>query len=249
MSEFYIGYLPKSPEGIRKIVRLVVGGTLILFVAGALLFAAAQKNFADSAFEFGKITEYQGALVEEPYPSLIVQSQSGATHSGKPYLLVAPGKHGAEQILSGFTGRNVRLRGTLIHREEGQMIEVVPGSIAETKGWLAEHSAPRALGEFTLNGEIVDSKCFLGVMNPGEGKVHRDCAVRCISGGIPPAFVTDDLAETTKILLLTDETGRPLNREFFLDRVAQPIQIRGRVLESKGLLYLQAMPVEIITLR
>jgi hypothetical protein len=28
----------------------------------------------------------------------------------------------------------------------------------------------------TLTGEIVDSKCYLGVMNPGQGKVHRDCA-------------------------------------------------------------------------
>ena len=29
-------------------------------------------------------------------------------------------------------------------------------------------------GEVTLAGEIVDSKCYLGVMNPGNGKVHRD---------------------------------------------------------------------------
>ena len=28
--------------------------------------------------------------------------------------------------------------------------------------------------------------CFLGVMKPGRSKPHRACAVRCISGGIPP---------------------------------------------------------------
>ena len=44
------------------------------------------------------------------------------------------------------------------------------------------------LDTFTLIGEIVDSKRYLGVMNPGNGKVHRDCAVRCLSGGIPPIF-------------------------------------------------------------
>ena len=249
LSEFYIGYLPKAPAGIRKIVRLVVGGILLVSVAGALLFAAAQREFANSSFEFGKMTEYQGDLIEEPYPSLIVHGQSGATESKNPFLLVAPGKHGAEQIVNGYGGRNVRLRGTLIHREEGQMIEVVPGSITEASGRQASRPAPRYLGEFTLNGEIVDSKCFLGVMNPGRGKVHRDCAVRCISGGIPPAFVTEDLAGATKILLLTDETGKPLKKGLFLNRVAQPLQIHGRVVESEGLLYLQAAPGQIITLR
>ena len=249
LSEFYIGYLPKAPAGVRKMVRLVVAGILIASIAGALLFAAAQREFANSSFAFGKITGYQGTLFEEPYPGLIVQDQSGATENGRTYLLVAPGKHGAELIVNGYAGRNIRLQGTLIHREEGQMIEVVPGSIGEASGRPVSRSAPRYLGEFTLKGEIVDSKCFLGVMNPGQGKVHRDCAVRCISGGIPPAFVTDDLAETARILLLTDETGKPLKKGLFMKRVAQPLQIHGRVLESEGLLYLQAASGEIITLR
>ena len=36
------------------------------------------------------------------------------------------------------------------------------------------------LGPVELTGEIADSKCWLGVMNPGEGTVHRDCARRCL---------------------------------------------------------------------
>jgi len=36
-------------------------------------------------------------------------------------------------------------------------------------------------------GEIVDSKC-LGVMTPGQLTTHRACAIRCISGGIPPVL-------------------------------------------------------------
>jgi len=31
-------------------------------------------------------------------------------------------------------------------------------------------------------GQIVDPKCYLGVMKPGEGKPHSDCAIRCIDG-------------------------------------------------------------------
>lgn len=119
------------------------------------------------------------------------------------------------------------------------MIELVPGSISETGEAAGFTPAPQNLGEFTIQGEIVDSKCFLAVINPGEGKVHRDCAVRCISGGIPPGFVTDHFNGTSKILLLTDEDGNALNKKMFLDKVAQPAQIHGRVREHDGLVYLQ----------
>ncbi len=63
------------------------------------------------------------------------------------------------------------------------------------------------LGAVTLTGEIVDTKCHLGVMNPGEGKVHRDCAVRCISGGAPPVSGADQEGDT-RLLLLTGADGR-----------------------------------------
>jgi hypothetical protein len=46
-----------------------------------------------------------------------------------------------------------------------------------------------SLGTQTLIGEIVDSKCYLGVMNPGALIPHRACAIRCISGGIPPVLL------------------------------------------------------------
>lgn len=228
---------------------MFVGGILLASIAGGLLFAVAQQNFANSTFEFGKTTEFQGRLVKKPYPSLIVTTTLEDNHTDqKPFLLVAPGKHGATPLIEGFTERNIRLRGALIHREEGQMIEVVPGSITQAAEAPRETGATRRLGGFTLRGEIVDSKCFLGVMNPGEGKVHRDCAVRCISGGIPPAFLTSDLTGKPQILLLSGENGRPLDKEAYLYRVAQPVQIHGQVLEVDGLLYLQFEPAQVAAL-
>lgn len=248
MDEFYVGYLPKAPPGIRRRVRLLVGGVVIASVAGAILFAAAQKNFANSTFEFGRTREFQGILVQDPYPSLMMRPTSDAEESEKTYLLVAQGKHGAEQIVRGFAGKNVCLKGTLIQRDEGRMIEVNPGSIAATAAVDRSAQGPRVLGEFTLKGEIVDSKCFLGVMNPGEGKVHRDCAVRCISGGIPPALLTSDFNGSQKILLLTDENGKPLRKSILLDLVAQPVQIHGLVLEKGNILYLEATATQITAL-
>jgi hypothetical protein len=43
MSEFYVGYLPESPPGIRKRGRILVATVSVLAAAGAILFAAAQN--------------------------------------------------------------------------------------------------------------------------------------------------------------------------------------------------------------
>jgi hypothetical protein len=86
--------------------------------------------------------------------------------------------------------------------------------------------------ELMLTGEIVDSKCYYGVMNPGEGKVHRDCATRCLSGGVPPSFVVHGGPKDGTVYLLTDATGARLPISAFLDRVGEPVMIRGREARS-----------------
>ena len=112
------------------------------------------------------------------------------------------------------------------------MIELVNDSIAASAEMRQVPAPATNLGTFTLTGEIVDSKCYLGVMNPGNGKVHRDCAVRCLSGGIPPIFATNDFRGVPATLLLTGATGRPLPKETFLNLVAQPVRVHGNVLQT-----------------
>src|SRR5206468_3964392 len=121
-----------------------------------------------------------GVLREHPYPRL------------DNYLLAAPGKHGAMEMAKGLDGRTVRLMGSLIYRGSDAMIEALPNTVQASADAPVPSATPIDLGLVTLAGEIVDSKCYLGVMNPGNGKVHRDCAARCISGGIPPMFVAKD---------------------------------------------------------
>lgn len=238
MNEFFVGYLPSAPPGIRRRVRIAVAVFALLGLAGAVLFATSQNDFAKSYFDFGKPREFSGRLSLEPYP--LLQSASSA----EPFLVVAPGKFGADSLVSGAAGRNVRLQGTLIHRAEGQMLEIVPGSAVETPGSLPPAAAPesRDLGEVRLLGEIVDTKCFLGVMNPGEGRVHRECAVRCLSGGIPPALVTRGIDGVSRIVLLTDPHALPLPLSSFQDVVAQPVAISGHLSLRNAIYYLQVSP-------
>ena len=127
--------------------------------------------------------------------------------------------------MAGFDGKQVRLQGQLIYREGGTMVEITPGSIHCMDTAPAVQATTRDLGTVTVTGEIVDSKCYLGVMNPGQGKVHRDCAARCLSGGIPPIFVTTDGHEQ---FLLVGLDGRALGRDALREFIAEPIQHPGR---------------------
>jgi hypothetical protein len=167
---------------------------------------------------------------------------SGSANRQSSFLLVAPGKHGLSGAVKGLEGKSVRLKGSLIERGRDRMLEVLPESLRETAP-LPNHAAsePVGLGPVRLRGEIVDSKCYLGVMNPGNGKVHRDCAARCISGGAPPAFIATDARGETRLLLLVGSDGRALNKEI-LSFVAEPLEIQGQLVRSGSHLVLKAEP-------
>jgi len=233
--EFYVGYFPKAPGSLgRWVTRMAAALVLTVLVVCALLIFD-QAPFAPSKFEYGVYREYSGVIEEWPYPVLRTSSSS--------FLLVAPGKHGLSGV-AGLQGKSISLRGSLIERGQDRMLEVLRESLHETapapSGITSELTE---LGPVRLRGEIVDSKCYLGVMNPGNGKVHRDCAARCISGGTPPAFVAQDAAAETQVLLLVGSDGRALNKEI-LSFVAEPLEISGKLVRSGSNLVLKAEPAD-----
>src|SRR5215471_6744829 len=248
MSEFYVGYLPKAPAGIARRIKTLIAIVLVLGAIAAIAFARVQKTFAPSTFEYGKERTFEGLIETRPFPALITGGSGATDNQTKRYLLVATGKHGADSQVQPYVGRTVRLRGTLIYRNNQSMIELVKDSVAVTADTGQVPAPMTNLGTFTLIGEIVDSKCYLGVMNPGNGKVHRDCAVRCLSGGIPPIFATNDFRGTPAILVLTDAYGNPLPRQALLNFVAQPVRVHGKVLQVGDTLFLETEPAAISAL-
>src|SRR5438876_208315 len=235
MNDFYVGYLPKAPIALARFVRKIVIGLGLLAVMVALLLVRGQMPFANSAFEYGEVRSFEGTLVAHPYPTLLVArpSQTNQQEGYSQYLLVAPGKHGADDLVTGLAGKRVRLQGQLIYRDGKTMVEITPGSIAAVESRPPIQVASRDLGAVTVTGEIVDSKCYLGVMNPGSGKVHRDCAARCLSGGTPPLLVGADGVTTNahEQFLLVGLDGRALGRDVLREFIAEPITIRGELLK------------------
>jgi len=174
-----------------------------------------KQTFAPSVFEFGKVRSFEGRIEKSPYPTLIVARNGSAEPGSSRYLLVAEGKHGADSQVAAFAGQTVQLRGRLIYRDDQAMIDLVSHSISAVGEAHPQAPLARELGTFALTGEIVDSKCYLGVMNPGSGKVHHDCAARCLSGGIPPVFATNDFNGHQRSLCSLIPTIAPCPRRYF----------------------------------
>lgn len=159
---------------IRLALALAFGAGLIL----ALVLAALQGPFAPARFEYGEFRGYRGQLEWMPIPHLIAD--------GHRWPLVAAGKQG----LKGSTPGLATLRGALVQRGMIRMLEVETGSLRILRAASSPTPAPQSMGRAIMTGEIVDAKCYLGVMNPGAGTVHRACARQCLAGGLPAALVT-----------------------------------------------------------
>jgi len=235
--ELYVGYLPHSPPRQARFTRGVVLALFAACLALVSLVALEQAPLNAGQFEYGVVREFRGVLESSPHPHLRVQRPAGGVSS---YLLVAPGKHGADELVREFDGRGVTLRGSLVHLGGRTLVELEPGSIQP-----ADVGAPAAsvvaLGRSTLRGEIVDSKCHLGVMTPGERRTHRACAQLCIRGGIPPLFWVEDERGGVQRLLLVGANGEAVN-ERVLELVGVPLEIEGLVEQHDDWLVLRADP-------
>jgi hypothetical protein len=226
--EFYVGYLSMPPR-LRWTVRVLVLLLLALVAADAWLIASMQPAAGNGSWAETP-QEYVGTLTREPYPMLRVNTPTGL----KTYLLVSDEKRGAEAALGVTPDGPVKLSGFPIGRSGLGMIELAANDVAvisETP--TITEPAREVHATVTLEGEIVDSKCWLGVMRPGEGHLHKACASLCIRGGIPPMFVTRGNSATPSLMLLTQADGSAVPPDLIIPYVGDAVRVTGTV-EKRG---------------
>jgi hypothetical protein len=223
MDDFFVGYDPPMPASLARFTRrasvvAIVGAT----AAAALLATTGHRLLDGGTFAFGSPELVTGRVIEHPHPAVI----EGDRRTGGITLVVAPGKHGAAPLVAGLGGREVRLAGTRIQRHGHDMLELLPGTIAPSpKPSMPQSSIPGAArddggatvdptrdtpGQVLLHGEVVDSKCYLGVMVPGEGHTHRACASLCVRGGIPAALLVRTADGDSRLYLLETPAGEAI---------------------------------------
>ncbi len=235
--EFYINYASVPPSYRRFLIRFIP-----LVVIGIVLFAAVLPG-VHNQFNAGKLQgshQLNGILVAEPVPHLMVP-RPGNTNSDIPfsrYLLSGTGKTAPKPAVLEHLGQWVKLSGTVVSRNQLSVIAARSAEPIEPP----QNVIPKqgsSLGQYSLAGEIVDSKCYPGVMKPGQSKTHRACAIRCISGGVPAVFRVQNEQNDVMYFLLVDEQGKAVNDQI-LDWVADPIQITGEVVQYDDMFVLQA---------
>jgi len=238
--EFYIGWMPAAPQGFAKHVKKIILALLVIVITAGLLLAVSQRPFSTGSFEFGKLTAVKGIYFDKPVPSL--KTINGKDLFGNPSFITIPligfGKSGASGTIAAveqekntsLNGKEVVMKGTLLYNDGKLLMQIdANDQFLLHTGAAADASlmpVTTDLGEQTVHGEIVDPKCFFGVMKPGQGKPHKDCAIRCILGGIPPMLKVTDKDGRENYYLLAGPHGEKMN-EAVKNFVAEPVTVRA----------------------
>lgn len=230
--EFFVGYLPQVPAKTMFFLRKLMVAVGVGIVAIGTLLVTGERQFSTATFEYGKYTTLEGFVFKAPIPHLKIVNgvDSLGNTQYKTLLLVGFGKAGAnsalsvfENTLNNFDGKLVKVKGELIYGDNKTLFQISKNHLPEIKA--TEHrvtSSHEKIGVVSLIGEIVDPKCYFGVMKPGEGKPHRSCAIRCIAGGIPPVLK----AEGSDYFILLDEQFKPVNEQV-VSMVGDQITLTG----------------------
>lgn len=219
---FYVGYLP-MPAAHRRTLRIVLPALLSAIAIIGVAFAVAQRDPGNATWDTGALREWSGVVQTIPYPVLINDTD------GSALLIVEQGKHGPRSELHA-PARHARLRGWLLERDGRRMIELDPSDDAVQ---LAAAATPAPLtsqgDEAEFVGEILDAKCYLGAMKPGDGRAHKSCATLCVQGGIPPMLFALDAEGRHRHMVIVrapDQSAAPFVAPF----VGEPVRVRGRVM-------------------
>ncbi|MEM1260977.1 MAG: hypothetical protein AAGH76_01140 [Pseudomonadota bacterium] len=230
--DFYVGYLP-TPATLARWYRVFVPVLILAAASFGYWLAGSQQAAGTGTWAYGQSRTVSGRLVATPYPHVV-------TPTGESVLLVREGKLGVDDWAQPNDGRIVAVTGYAIERGAWHMLEIATESAIDVQSDAAiDVVVPtiQLFGEHTLSGEIVDSKCFLGVMKPGDGLVHRACAELCIRGGLPPMLVaaSPDGERAGYLLIAPDGSSA---KALVAGSVGIPVTITGTVSEVGALRYL-----------
>ncbi len=248
---FYIGYQNKMPEPLFAFIRKLYLALLVIVVLSAISFSVLKIGFADSRFEYGTLSELSGTLYLQPVPYLEIEDDHWGQN--QQVLLVGFGKFGAttnikemeETIGKSLEGVQVVLRGTKIYDDGFQLLELTEGKhalVSYAEDQMKKNDIAFESKAIELSGEVIDPKCYFGVMKPGYGKPHRSCASRCLAGGIPAMYVTRNPSQaSSSYYILLDEENMFC---YFKEYIAENTRITGDEFQIGNLNFIQINSIE-----
>lgn len=232
-SEFFVGYL-EAPTGISKLYKIIIPVLLLMAISFSIWVSTSQTSAGEGVWDLSGEVEVNGYLTVDPYPVIHI-----AGELPQSVILVEQTKMGAGESARPFANQWVSVSGFAITRGDWTMLQLLPSStftVQTDAGNVPIESID--IGEVKLTGEIIDSKCFLGVMKPGAGKAHRACAAMCLRGGIPPLLVVQNAQGEKYGFMLMNEDGGSASIEL-ADQVAVPVTLSGRMEQRGDMMYIR----------
>ena len=247
--EFYVGYIGQMGPKTKSRVRLFAISAVLILMGVGLVFGLYQKPAVNSRFDFDSTTELVGYYLEHPYPLLRVEL---GEEQYKDIVLLGFGKSGALPYLkklkenNALQGRRMRIEGNLVYYNGKSLLQITDeNQISLLQGKKELHSTDVSEAfKSTIEGEIIDPKCYFGVMKPGYGKIHRSCAALCISGGIPPVWVDRQENGDEEYYLITDLKGNPIHQDL-IPYIGQASRVEAEITRYGSWSYLALDPQKI----
>lgn len=92
-----------------------------------------------------------------------------------------------------------------------------------------EKASGKKSSEVILEGEIVDSVCYLD--HGAKGESHKSCAVMCINGGAPIGLATKDGLYILTVHAMDEGSSKILDT--LKNSIGSVVKIKGTLLKSK----------------
>jgi hypothetical protein len=253
--DFFIGWSNSLPASMRG--PMIAAALVMSFGLAALGYglSLAADDPGDALLKLGprsatnepvRPQDWQGDQVftgrlETNGYSLLHVSPDAAYPRGRVLLLSGFGKRGPPVAGS---AEIIEIRGGLMRRGEIEMlvVDVPPKSLPSDKG--GEPLSRQSLGRWRIAGEVCDGKCYPGGMKPGNGVSHRACAVLCLSGDIPPVFVTYAPVAGQSFLILAAPDGASPYRHI-AGAIGIPVELEGEVERLGNVLILRLDPEKV----
>jgi hypothetical protein len=231
--EFFVGYL-NTPQRLATFYKVLTPILIVSIIALGVWFGLSQKSAGKGVWDLSGPSTISGYLTVDPYPVIHYVGEEK-----RSVILVQQGKKSANPLAKNHANQWVTISGFAIARGDWSMLELTSESafaIAENQTPVDFKSTP--LGDIALRGEIIDSKCFLGVMKPGSGKAHRACAAMCLRGGMPPMFVATSTEGEKFGYMLMHPNGESASLDLIED-VGLPVELKGSLEKRGDMLYIR----------
>lgn len=255
LDEFYIGWMSNMPGSYSRPVTRIVILLAVTVLTSAFVLVWQEEKFSTATIE-SEFTEVKGVFQRSPIPSLKVTSQKdiSGNNSFITIPLVGYGKFGAQGTIDalekekGFRldNKEVTLKGYLQYNDGKTLMQIDKNDnplVNVSDVTTSFKNETGELGIIELKGEIIDPKCYFGAMKPGHSKPHRDCAIRCIDGGMDPILYVRDEQGNANYYLLLGPNGEKLNKEL-KDHIAEPITVKAKAVQHDDWIVLYLDPAK-----